>query len=88
MQQYTTLPETVYAEQLTRDNVEELARLCGGQVIIETDPRNPDNKYVALNVPTLSGVKRASEGQMLIKYQEGSWGVMGATAFRETFGPA
>lgn len=88
MQWYTTLPETVAADQLTKDNAEELARLCGGQVITETNPRDENQKYVGINVPTLRGVERLSEGMMLVKYPEGSWGVMGPHTFREKFVPA
>lgn len=64
---------TIEANQLTKDNVEAVALWCGGQRVEEIDPNDSDIRFVAINIPTLEGVMRASEGDYIIKGVQGEF---------------
>lgn len=61
------LVDVVEVVELTPENVKEVADWCNGQATIEYDALTPEVKYVALNVPTSFGHRRASEGHYIIK---------------------
>lgn len=65
-------PVTVHANLLTKDNVEAVAIWCGGQQVEEIDPFTED-RFVGINIPTLEGVMRASEGDYVIKGVQGEF---------------
>lgn len=56
---YRKRPVEIQAWQLTRDNVQEVADWCGGRVIFKAKPSDPEDIYIALDIPTLEGVMRA-----------------------------
>lgn len=58
----------VEAVRLNEDNVRDVARWCGAQVIEEIDPEHPEEFQYGLNVDTNDGVKRASLGMYVIKF--------------------
>lgn len=70
---YRKKPVEVQAIQLTPSNAEEVASWCGGSVVEEIDPINPDKRYVGVNIPTLEGVMRASEDDYVIKGVKGEF---------------
>ena len=88
MREYETtwdgLPETVEAAELTKDNADELAELCGGIKIEERDALHPDVVYVGVNVPTGNGVRRLSEGGVLI-HRAGQWFILSRHSFRNMY---
>ena len=66
-------PVVIQAEKLSKDNAEELARWCGGRVVEEQDALDRSTTYVGVNIPTLEGVMRASEGDYIVKGVEGEF---------------
>lgn len=66
----------IEAEQLTKENAEELTKWCGGQIVEETNPLNKEEKFVGINVPTLQGNKRLSEGDYLVQRGNGAFVVL------------
>lgn len=63
----------IEANELTKENAEAVALWCGGRLVEEMDAINLDKKYVAINIPTLEGVMRASEGDFVIKGVQGEF---------------
>lgn len=58
MTKYRKKPVEIEALQLTRENVAEVARWCGGRVVEEAKPGDPTDVYIALDIPTLEGTMR------------------------------
>jgi hypothetical protein len=77
-------PEEFYAEQLDSSNAEELAEWCRGLVVEELEPYASKKRYKAINVPTLNGVERLSQGQYLL-CREGKFSIMGPTKFESEY---
>lgn len=50
----------VEAVRLNEDNVEEVAKWCGGDLVDEIDPEHPQEMQKGINVRTPTGVARAS----------------------------
>lgn len=65
-------PVTVEANLLTKENVTAVALWCGGQQVEEIDPFD-NTRYVGINIPTLEGTMRASEGDYVIKGVQGEF---------------
>lgn len=63
------------ARMLTAANVEELAEWCGGVSVVEHDALDHGVTYAALNVPTSQGVRRAREGNLVIRLHDGTFDV-------------
>lgn len=59
--------QTVQAEKLTKENVQQVVDWCNGVQVEEVDPLDPEKKFVAVNFPTMTGNKRVSEGEYLVK---------------------
>lgn len=78
---YRLIPVSVEAIQITPENVKRAALWCGGVEVEEIDPQDSTKKFVALNIPTLSGVKRAGESDYVIKGLQGEFSVMNQTDF-------
>ena len=58
-EEYRKKAVPVDAIQLTRENVDEVAAWCGGEVFSAAKPGDPSDIYVALDIPTLGGKLRA-----------------------------
>lgn len=82
---YRLIPYTIEAEPVEPETSQQVALWCGGMIASEIDPRNPAKRYVAINVATLSGVKRASEGDYIIKWPQGGFTVMRKAQFEATY---
>lgn len=83
--QYRKKPVVVEAIQLSKDNVEEVATWCGGAIAEEIDPTDDEKRFVAINVPTLEGVMRASEGDYVIKGVKGEFYPCKPEIFQATY---
>lgn len=83
MKKFEAVKRDVIAEQLTADNVEELAAWCNGVIVVEHDPHNHTTSK-AINYPTLYGNRRVSEGQYLVKEPDG-FSTIGAETFTKKF---
>jgi len=62
----------IEALQLKPENAEQLAAWCGGQLVAQHDALG-GREYVGLNIPTLEGVMRASEGDWIIRGLRGEF---------------
>lgn len=78
---YLSRPFAVEALPLTNSNVQKVAMWCGGMEIQEIDPVDSSKRFVGLNVPTLAGVERASEGDYIIRNFQGQFLVMKKARF-------
>lgn len=63
--------EVVQAEQVTPETAQNIADWVGGQVIPTEDALDSNKKSVGINIPTLSGIVRASEGDYVVKGEHG-----------------
>ncbi len=78
----------VMAMQLMPDNVERVALWAGGVPTTEHDALDASKTFVALNIPTLEGAKRAQETNFILKSVDGQvTGVMSAGEFLSKFEP-
>jgi hypothetical protein len=82
---YRKKPVEVEAVQLNKDNAEEIAQWCGGMVTEEIDPQDDEKRYAAINIPTLEGTMRASEGDYVIKGTQGEFYPCKPGPFADTF---
>lgn len=85
---YTKKAITIEANRLTKDNAEALAIWCGGRLVEELDAHTPTDKYVGINIPTLEGVMRASEGDYIIKGVKGEFYPCKPDIFHTSYDPA
>lgn len=83
--QYRLIPFAVEAIQLRPDTVKKAAVWCGGIEVEEIDAHDSTKKFVALNIPTINGVVRASEGDYIIKELAGTVSVMKARDFESRY---
>lgn len=75
---YRKKPVIFEAVALTRDNVHDVAAWCGGRVIEEGKASDPSDVYLALDVPTLEGLKRGETMDPSGRYPHGDWIIKGA----------
>jgi hypothetical protein len=70
---YRVIMYTVQAIQVLPADVDRAALWCGGVKIEEYDAVDSSRKFVALNIPTINGVERASEGDYVMKTRDGGF---------------
>lgn len=88
MPRYRRIPQIIEAKQLTPENVDEIARWCGGDIVTETNPRDSEDTYQAINVPTLNGNERLSMGMFIYRDPEsGRFVLTGARDFAQMYEP-
>lgn len=78
-------PVTVEANELTKNNAEAVALWCGGMLVEEVDAFDPSKTFVGINIPTLEGVMRASEGDYVIKGVRGEFYPCKPSIFTATY---
>lgn len=83
--EYRKKPVVIQAIQLGKANAEEIAEWCGGQVVEEINPHDETERFVGINIPTLEGVMRASEGDYVIKGVKGEFYPCKPHIFAETY---
>jgi hypothetical protein len=57
------------------NTAEEIAEWCGGVVVQEIDALDDTKRFLAVNVPCRYGVMRASQGCLVIKFDDGTFDV-------------
>lgn len=82
---YQKKPVVVQATQLSPATAKDLAEWCGGQLVEEIDPLDSNKKFVAINLPTLEGARRASEGDWVVKGTRGEFYRVDDAEFKNTF---
>lgn len=70
---YSSKAVNIEAVELTKDNVDELSKWCGGRPVEMKDALDEEKTFVGLNIPTLEGTMRASEGDFIIKGLRGEF---------------
>lgn len=75
----------IEANCLTKENAEAVALWCGGQLVEEIDALDSSARYVGINIPTLEGVMRASEGDYVIKGVQGEFYPCKPSIFAATY---
>lgn len=75
----------VEVNRLTAENAIAVALWCGGQHVNEKDPFESEKTYVGLNIATLQGVRRASEGDYIVKLENGGFTVWKAPEFEAMY---
>ena len=73
----------VQAWEVTNQSAAMIAQHVGGRVVIETTLA--DEQLYAINVPTLEGVVRASQGEFVVMEPDGTVKVLGASRFHEIY---
>lgn len=65
---FRTRSEYIEAVKLTAQNIDEVAYWCGGQKVEEKDPDGDITKdKVGLNIATMEGTARVSEGDWVVR---------------------
>lgn len=64
---YELIPLAAEAIQITPDSVHRAALWCGGVEAEEIDPFDSTIRNVGLNVPTISGIHRCSQGDYVVR---------------------
>lgn len=82
---YKQRPDTVEAVQVKMSAAAEIATWCGGLQVTEIDSIDPTKVYAGVNVPTLNGAVRVSEGDWIIKTAQGSFEKMTNSEFLAKF---
>lgn len=75
----------VTARQLTADSITIISLWSGAQPVVEHDALDYEMTFQALNVPTNEGPKRASQGDYIVRLDDGSFDVRKAYEFRSKF---
>ncbi len=82
--EYVLITHTVLAMQLTPERVLDAEMWTNGLKTTSVDPFDSTLKFVELNIPTLAGVKRASQGDWIVK-KDGVFEVMSDMEFRRMY---
>ncbi len=85
MPTYKVKAEQIEARRLYPDKVEDIAHWCGGGIVQEIDALDSAKTFVGVNVPTLYGVVRASEGDYVTKNDRGEFDVSKPAVFQMTY---
>lgn len=75
----------VMAIQVTPETITQAELFSSGQQVLEIDPLDSSITYVGINVPTLDGVKRASEGDYIVKELGGQISVVRKHVFQRCY---
>ena len=70
---YRKKPVVIEAMQFTRENMEEVARWCGGSIAGEMTVTGTPIAYALMYIPTLEGVMDALTGDWIIKGVKGEF---------------
>jgi hypothetical protein len=76
---------SVEAIQVTPESVERATLWSGARQVEEIDPNDSTKRFVALNIPTLDGVKRAGEGDYIVRNNLGEFSVMSQPEFESKY---
>lgn len=82
---YRLITFTVEAIQVGTESVDRAAMWSGGVTLTEYDAVDRTKKFVALNVPTMDGVKRAHEGDYVVKETGGNICVVRQAEFESKY---
>jgi hypothetical protein len=75
----------VMAMQVTEATIQQAELFTSGHRVVEIDALDPTLTYIGINVPTSDGVKRASEGDYLVKELGGQVTVVRKNVFERYY---
>lgn len=75
----------VEANELTHENVEAVALWCGGVSVVEHDALDHNLTFFGINVPTSNGIKRAQEGDYIVRQLIGDFIVVKSYEFSKKY---
>jgi hypothetical protein len=81
---YRLIESLFEAVKLTPETVRDVVLWSGGVEVEEIDPIDSSKKFVGINIPTIDGVKRASQGDYVCK-QEGDFFIVPGPLFETKF---
>lgn len=86
-QKYRKKPVEIEAVRLTDEpgSADDVAAWCGGRAIHEESPRDYTDVYIAVDIPTLEGIMRASEGDYVIRGVQGEFHPCKPDIFKATY---
>lgn len=58
---------------------------CGGTVVEEIDPFDPEKRQPGINVPCKDEIKRASLGDYVIRREDKTFDVVGPNEFKHSY---
>jgi len=87
------MPKMYFAKQqpgieamlLTRENMDEAAKWCGGSVESDTKPSDPTDVYICLLFPTLNGIGKANVNEYLLRDADGRFVNMSRSTFEAQY---
>lgn len=82
---YIKNPDPVQAVLLTRENLEEVAKWCGGDSVEVSKPGDPTDVYYGIDYPTLSGKARINLNHYLIRNEFGKFSSLNKETFERVF---
>ena len=83
---YRKKPEFVEAVHVTKDNLEEVARWCGGRAFGEAKASDPTDVYVGVYLPTMEGpVAVGTDAYIFRDSFDGSFKVLGEAEFEREY---
>lgn len=85
---YRLIVQSVEAMSVLPETLVDVAMWCGGLTREEIDPVDSKKKFVGINIPTLMGVLRASQGDFIVKDHNGIFDRMPANEFHSKYEPA
>lgn len=75
----------VEAIELTPEKLDKALLWTGGVQVVEIDPFDNVLRFVAINFPTAGEIRRASQGDFIIKDGLGNLSVMGPNEFHSKY---
>lgn len=78
-------PVVIEAMPFRRENAEEVASWCGGQVVHDVKPSDHDDVATWVRIPTLEGVMTAQLGDWVIKGVQGEFYPVKNDIFEATY---
>lgn len=75
----------IEVNRLTPENAEAVSVWCGGVLVMEHDALRHEVTFVAINVPTALGVRRAQEGDWIIRRTTGDFYPVNPYKFEQIF---
>lgn len=84
-EEFQLRPERIQAMRISKTNAQVAAEWCGGEIVEEISPTDANDTFVGINVPSLAGPFRVSEGQYLIRDEKGHFHARAKSSFENKY---
>lgn len=85
MGKFRSRAKYIEAHKLTSTNVKEVTHWCGGIEVQELPLEEEGRTLVGVNIPTLNGTMRASEGDYIVRDENRHFSKMSADEFEAKY---